>query len=169
MTELWFFGDPHFEHESCVSVFKRHDGSPLRDFANSIEMSEHIVERINSVVNPQDHLYLMGDIAMKKQFLPWVARCNGHKRLLFGNHDIFETDLYRRYFEKMTAYRVIDKVCFSHVPIHPASMGRFLGNAHAHLHHVQQELGEQYRCLSAEMLDNYTPVNLEQVKAKFGA
>jgi calcineurin-like phosphoesterase family protein len=168
MVDIWFIGDPHFGHESCVSVFKRHDGSPLRDFNNGLHMTEHIVECVNSVVKPQDHLYLMGDIAMKRQFLPWVAKCNGHKRLLFGNHDIFDTNEYTKYFEKVMAYRVIDKIMFSHIPIHPDSLGRFDGNAHAHLHHQPKELGPRYRCLSAEMV-NYTPVSLEQVKGMFSA
>ena len=161
---IFFFSDPHFDHGNTITLFKRHDGSPLRDFESVQHMNEHIVERVNSVVKPQDHLYCLGDVAMKKPGLEWMSRLNGHKRLLPGNHDIFDVKEYLKYFEKISAYRVLDNIMFSHIPIHTSCLGRFAMNAHGHLHHQPKQLDGPYLNLSVEMLNNYTPVSLEDIK-----
>ena len=171
MTTIWFLSDPHFGHAACVHTFKRQDGSPLRDFHSVIEMNETIIENWNNTVMPQDHAYLMGDIAMKREFLPLVRRLNGHKRLLFGNHDIFDYKTYAKDagFEKMMAMRVMDRIIFSHVPVHPGQLQRFKANVHGHTHQnfVMKEgrPDPQYMNVCCEVI-NYTPISLEQIKQR---
>jgi calcineurin-like phosphoesterase family protein len=139
--------------------FKKEDGSPLRTFSCVEEMDEHMIERWNSVVRPQDHLYHLGDVVMRQQVLDVVMpRLNGHKRLVRGNHDIFRTKHYMRYFDEVYGIRVLDNMVFSHIPIHPESLGRFKANVHGHTH-GQHPLGGKYIDVSAEAID-YTPVPL---------
>lgn len=139
--------------------FKREDGTPLRNFSSVEEMDEHMVEKWNSVVRPQDHLYHLGDVVMRQQVLDTVMpRLNGHKRLVRGNHDIFRTKHYLRYFDEIYGLRVLDNMIFSHIPIHPESLGRFKGNIHGHTH-GQHALGGKYIDVSVEAVD-YTPVPL---------
>jgi calcineurin-like phosphoesterase family protein len=122
-------------------------------------MDEHMIERWNSVVRPQDHLYHLGDVVMRQQVLDVVMpRLNGHKRLVRGNHDIFRTKHYTRYFDEIYGLRVLDNMIFSHIPIHPESLGRFKANVHGHLH-GQHSLGGKYIDVSVEAVD-YTPVPL---------
>lgn len=160
---LFFLSDTHFGHGNTITLFKRHDGTPLRDFESAEAMDEHLVERWNSVVKTADHVYHLGDVAMKRDKLSVLSRCNGHKRLIRGNHDIFRTKFYLQYFDEVMACRVFDNIMFTHIPIHPACMGRFAKNVHGHLHHQPAELEGQYRNISVEMI-NYTPVSLEELK-----
>lgn len=155
---IWIFSDPHFSHENIIQYCNR-------PFKNAAEMDEAMVERINSVVKPQDHLYCLGDVVMRRKQLAIVRRLNGHKRLVCGNHDIFDTKEYMEAgFKKIMAYRVMDNVILSHIPIHVESMGRFTGNVHGHLHDRAEYEGSYYN-VSVERI-NYTPVTLEEAKEK---
>ena len=53
------------------------------------EMNAGIVDLWNSVVGPDDHVWVLGDVAMGKiaESLPIIGQCNGRKTLVFGNHD----------------------------------------------------------------------------------
>lgn len=137
---------------------------PLRPFTSIEEMDETIIERWNAVVKPSDHVYHLGDVAMKQTTLALVARLNGHKRLVRGNHDIFKT---RKYldagFDEIYGVRVLDNAIMSHVPIHPDSFARFRGNVHGHLH--ANVLPLPYLNVCVEHTD-YRPLAWEDIKAK---
>lgn len=128
-------------------------------------MDQALVDNWNSKVRPQDHGYLLGDIAMKKPALHNVRRLNGHLRMIGGNHDIFNTaDYLKAGFEKVMAMRVIDRILFAHIPIHPASMGRFRAQVHGHIHN-NPGYGWPYINISAEEI-NYTPISFDEIEAK---
>jgi calcineurin-like phosphoesterase family protein len=101
---------------------------------------------------------------MKKSDISTVSRCNGHKRLLRGNHDIYPTKEYLPYFEEIYASRVLDGMIFTHIPIHPESLGRFGANVHGHIH-ASPCYGTRYYNVSVEAID-YTPVSLEDLKQR---
>ena len=161
MAEIYFVSDTHFGHENILKFNDVH-GTPLRSFESTEKMDEHIIACWNSVVRPHDKVYHLGDVAIAKRNVGTVSRCNGHKRLLRGNHDIFRTALYLQYFEEIGASRVMDNIIFTHIPIHPQSLGRFTGNAHGHIH-TQPGMGPGYLNLSVEAI-SYTPVPLYYVK-----
>lgn len=165
MTTIWIMSDPHFGHAKMLQ-FKRNDGSPLRDFPNVDAMDEYLIDRINSVVQDNHHLYMLGDIAIRKEHIKKVARCRGHKRWVPGNHDIFAIKEYLPFFEKVMGYRIFDDMILSHIPLHPESVKpRWSVNVHGHLHHQNPFLlGPKYFNVSAEMLPDYTPLSLEQIR-----
>lgn len=165
MVQIWIISDTHFGHANILK-FKREDGSPLRPFSNPDEMDEHMIERWNSVVKPQDHVYHLGDVAMRREHIRLIARCNGHKRLVRGNHDIYKTKDYLPYFEEIYGIRVLDNLIFTHIPIHPESLGRFTANIHGHIHANQSPSGA-YCNVSVEAID-YTPVALEDLRSRWG-
>jgi calcineurin-like phosphoesterase family protein len=163
VAKLWFLSDPHAWHEKII-------GYCDRPFANAQEMTEQLIERHNSVVRPQDHFYPLGDVAMKKPHLEWVSKLNGHGRLIGGNHDIFDVkDYLKAGYEKVMAMRIMDlpkggNALFAHIPIHPASMGRFRAQIHGHIHnHIGY--GFPYINVSAEVV-NYTPVSFDELVAQ---
>lgn len=156
---IWLISDTHFGHENII-------GYCGRPFACAAEMDEAIVKRWNEVVKPSDHVYHLGDVAMRKPDLATVKRLNGKKRLVMGNHDIFEVkDYLAAGFQKVMAVRVLDNVLLSHFPVHPGSLGRFRGNAHGHIHEKPSPAGP-YLNLCVERT-NYTPVTLEDVVKQF--
>lgn len=78
----FFTSDPHFGHARVIEYCKR-------PFANVDEMNEALVARWNATVTPRDFVYLTGDVALcpAAVALRFVARLNGQKFLVFGNHD----------------------------------------------------------------------------------
>ena len=183
MANLWFISDTHFRHENCWKLFKGADGLPLRPFLSTEEMDECIIQRCNEVVRPQDHLYHLGDVSMMRP--RFVARqlnaMNGHKRLIRGNHDIFKTKEYLEFFEEIHGMRVMDNICFTHVPIHPVCMGGYAANVHGHIHagpdltpamglrgKEQKIIVMPYINIVVEKTD-YRPLSLEEVKQRIKA
>lgn len=163
MAEIWFISDTHFGHANILT-FENDAGELLRPGFESIEAHDtEIVDRWNMVVKPQDHVYHLGDVAMHKEALATVKRCAGHKRLIFGNHDIYDVKYYREVgFEKFFGTRRLDNIIFSHYPIHPRSIGKADLNAHGHTHNNWSPSGS-YLNLSVEMI-NYTPVPLYRLR-----
>ena len=165
MANIFIISDTHFGHANILN-FKRDDGAPVRAFSCVEEMDQHMIDRWNSVVRPQDHVYHLGDVAMKKTSIETVGKCNGHKRLVRGNHDIFRTKDYLPFFEEIYGIRVLDGLIFTHIPIHPESLGRFKANVHGHVHALpHKHYGPRYYNVSVEVID-YTPVSLEDLKKR---
>lgn len=174
---MWIISDTHFTHGAMLR-FKREDGEPLRVFSSIEEMDETMVENWNRVVKPQDHCYHLGDVAMRKEHLKIIKRLNGKKRLIFGNHDIFEAKYYfEAGFQKVMGMRVLGGMLFTHVPIHPNSLGRFSVNVHGHIHDSLVIKRDQAILMDAEEWsvdkryfnacverNNYTPIALEEIK-----
>lgn len=174
MTERFIISDTHFGHANILT-FKNYDGSPVRPFGSVEEMDQTMIDNWNKVVRPQDVVYHLGDVAINKKYIHLVGRCNGHKRLIMGNHDIFKLDLYTPFFEKIMAMRVFPGKCImTHVPVHYDCLERFKLNIHGHLHNnkiakITRDYGmisasndDRYVNVSVECI-NYTPVPLESI------
>lgn len=132
--ELYFVSDTHFGHANILTF--QVDGVLMRPGFSSVEeMDQCMFDRWNEIVKPQDHVYHLGDVAMMKRFIDKCKLLNGHKRLLLGNHDIYDVkDYYAAGFKKIFGSRVIANILFSHIPVHPQSLGRFDANVHGHIH-----------------------------------
>ena len=153
---IFLISDTHFGHANIIQYCER-------PFADEHEMDEIMVERWNTVVRPCDHVYHLGDVAMRRQAMDVILpRLNGHLRLVRGNHDIFRTKDYLKYFDEIYGIRVLDNWLMTHIPVHPESLGRFKGNLHGHIHNNSSYPGA-YINLSVEQI-NYTPVALETIK-----
>ena len=179
MPAVWLVSDTHFGHEKTCTVFKRADGSPLRPFTSAEEMDDEMVRRWNERVRPNDKVYHLGDVVINRKALKTMARLNGDKVLIRGNHDIFRDDEYREYFRELRAYHVLNGMILSHIPVHEASLGRFGVNIHGHLHasRVKRARGVdartgavlygtendvRYHCVCVEQTD-FRPILLEDV------
>jgi calcineurin-like phosphoesterase family protein len=113
----------------------RNDGvTKLRPWDSPEEMDEAMVKAWNETVKPTDKVYHLGDVVINRKALKTLARLNGDKVLIRGNHDIFRDDEYRQYFRELRAYHVMNGMILSHIPVHEASLGRFGVNIHGHLH-----------------------------------
>jgi calcineurin-like phosphoesterase family protein len=170
MPAVFLVSDTHFGHAG-VCRFTRNDGvTKLRPWDDPNEMDEEMVRRWNDRVRPNDKVYHLGDAVINRKALKTLARLNGDKVLIRGNHDIFRDDEYRMYFRELRAYHVMNGMILSHIPIHPESLGRFGVNIHGHLHanRVMAEVfGEyvidtRYHCVCVEQTD-YTPILFEDV------
>lgn len=164
MSRTWVAADHHFGQANIIN-FKRDDGTPLRPFNSIEEHDEEIIARHNSVVKPEDRVYLLGDLCMHRRNIHTVGRLNGRLVLVKGNHDIFKIEDYLKYVDDIRAYVVQkdkngNKVIMSHIPVHPESLGRFGTNIHGHLHYNKID-DERYKCVSLEHTD-YRPIQIHE-------
>jgi len=165
MSRTWVISDTHFGHKG-VTQFLRKDGSKLRPWDHPDEMDEALVANWNSVVEPRDRVYHLGDVAINRRALPILNRLNGRKVLVKGNHDIFKLSDYVKYFDDIRAYVVgkfgPDKMyVMSHVPVHESQLYRFNINIHGHLHSDTLD-DPRYINVSVEQI-NYTPIELTEL------
>lgn len=141
-------------------------------------MDEALVANWNRVVGPKDKVYHLGDVVINRKALKILSRLNGEKVLIKGNHDIFRAEEYLEYFKDIRGSHILDKYVMTHIPIHTASIERWSGNIHGHLHsnkvmmHPMDIDGgrwpwpaedPRYFCASVENI-NYTPIAFEEVK-----
>ena len=177
MPGVFLVSDTHFGHAG-VCRFMREDGvTKLRPWDSPEEMDEEMVRRWNERVRPNDKVYHLGDVVINRRALPTLARLNGDKVLIRGNHDIFPDVEYGKYFRELRAYHVMNGMILSHIPVHEASLGRFGTNIHGHLHasRVKQargvdartgetlysnEIDTRYWCACVEQTD-FTPILFE--------
>lgn len=170
MAYIFLISDPHFGHDG-VCKFLREDGTKLRPWDNANEMDEALIKNWNEIVRPQDKIYILGDVSMRKENLSILKRLNGHKRLVRGNHDIFDTKEYLKYFDDIYGVRVLEDMILSHIPLHGNSItNRYNVNTHGHLHagFVKDTNGlpdSRYFNVSVEQI-NYTPISLEDLRIK---
>lgn len=170
MNNIFLTSDTHFGHNN-ICHFTNSDGSPVRPWDNHQEMDDALVENWNSVVKPNDKVYHLGDVVIKKQFLSIFERLNGIKVLIRGNHDIFKLKDYSQYFKDVRGCHVLDGLIFTHIPIHEESLGRFGCNVHGHLHgkRVMKSDGSgidpRYHNVCVEQT-NFTPIAFEDMKQK---
>lgn len=181
MPATFLVSDTHFGHEKTCTMFKRADGTPLRPFKTVEEMDEEMVRRWNERVGKKDKVYHLGDVVINRKYLEILGRLNGDKVLIRGNHDIFKLEDYTKYFRDVRGYHVMNGMIFSHVPVHPESLGRFGVNVHGHLHYQRvkkivgvdetgaftysDEIDPRYHCVCVEHTD-YTPITLEEVSKR---
>jgi calcineurin-like phosphoesterase family protein len=179
MPAVFLVSDTHFGHAG-VCRFTREDGvTKLRPWDDPNEMDEEMIRRWNDTVRPSDKVYHLGDVVINRKALSTLARLNGDKVLIRGNHDIFRDDEYREHFRELRAYHVMNGMILSHIPVHEASLGRFGVNIHGHLHasRVKRARGVdaktgavlystendvRYHCVCVEQTD-FAPILLEDV------
>ena len=174
MPAVFLVSDTHFGHAG-VCRFTRNDGvTKLRPWTDPDEMDEAMVKAWNERVRPTDKVYHLGDVVINRRALKTLARLNGDKVLIRGNHDIFRDDEYRLYFRELRAYHVMNGMILSHIPIHPESLGRFGVNIHGHLHanRVMKPLATsgqldvidpRYYCVCVEQTPDFAPILFEDV------
>jgi len=124
------------------------------------------------VVKPGDKVYHLGDVVMgqggREGFPALIARLQGQKRLVVGNHDDIKWLSQGGWFKKVMMWRVMPEfnILLTHVPIHEASIHERIVsvggvNVHGHIHEKASPKGP-YRCVCVEQT-NYTPVNIEEI------
>ena len=180
MPSVFLVSDTHFGHAG-VCRFTRNDGvTKLRPWDDPQEMDEAMIKAWNERVKHTDKVYHLGDVVINRKALPTLARLNGDKVLIRGNHDIFRDDEYRQYFRELRAYHVMNGLILSHIPIHEASLGRFGCCVHGHLHAnrvmkprgvdartgemlYRDEIDPRYYNVSVEQLPDFAPILFEDV------
>lgn len=192
MSKTYFASDHHFGHAKILTFTyndlvrdKTKVGKLIRPNFNTIEDHDtHIIKVHNSIVNDDDLVYFLGDIAWKtnKNALSNIAMLKGRKRITLGNHDdgdwLFKTGLFEHIY--LWKYFPDDNFIASHVPLAAVDLKRGGGNVHGHTHGLDiqeagyipikhsitdNELAAKYVNVSMEAID-YKPLELSEVKTR---
>jgi calcineurin-like phosphoesterase family protein len=82
MSKTWFISDTHHLHFNILRLSNR----PFKD---TQEMEDKLVEYWNALVEKEDHVYHLGDVAFANydKTVEFLGKLNGNKFLIRGNHD----------------------------------------------------------------------------------
>jgi calcineurin-like phosphoesterase family protein len=165
-----YISDLHFGHKNVI----RFDPRP---FADVDEMDHVMIELWNARVQPEDHVYILGDFCYRNgKSADWYLRqLRGHKHLVIGNHDrlTLENEKAMAYFEsvdKMMHVTDGDKqICLCHYPIADWYKGRH-GSWHIY-GHIHADKGDVYQLMktrphalnAAACINSYTPCSIDEL------
>lgn len=171
---IFFTADMHFGHENMIS-FVDYNGQKIRPFNTCQECDELMIENWNSMVRPQDKIYVLGDVCFNKNLGDKIMpRLNGKKCLIRGNHDNFKLSWYALWFYDVRGCHNLENYLLTHIPVHLDSKARFKMNIHGHLHRNIVYKNENeikvpdvwYRNVCMDY-NNYKPVSFEQIQHEF--
>ena len=173
----WVYSDPHFYHGN-ICKFEREPGVKLRPWDDAEQMTEDMIQWYNEMVEDQDRVYILGDIAFSPAHMrKAVSRLKGRKVLVPGNHEPPKMRKYFDLFDDVRGYVVKKGFIMSHIPIHPGSLSRWKLNIHGHLHanqtkdmfgrHQLQSNDERYYCACVEQT-NFRPKLLDDILKERG-
>lgn len=184
MGVIRYISDLHFDHTNILHF----DNRP---FLSVEHMNEELIKRWNSVVENDDHVYILGDFCWGKEdrWLEILNQLNGQKTLIKGNHDITPSKLTRNKFADVKDYKEINdngrRVVLCHYPM-PCYKNHFYGWYHlyGHVHtsfehnmmlHDKYLMGELYAApcrmynVGAMMpYMDFTPRTLDEIIASEG-
>ena len=169
MAKIWIISDTHWGHDNIYKFLREDKITRVRyHFDNSKEADEAMLELWNNRVQPQDHVYHLGDVAMKPQHIGLAAKCNGHKRLVLGNHDQDKVKLYSEAgFQKIYGMKHLAGLWLTHAPMYVnlADPRLPLGNIHGHIH--QNESPTLWHFNACVERINYAPIELDSIIGLF--
>ena len=78
----WLISDTHFNHTNIIRYCDR-------PFNSVGEMNQMLIANWNKVVEEEDTVFFLGDLASGHDPLSWLDLLNGHIVLIKGSHDRF--------------------------------------------------------------------------------
>lgn len=172
----WVYSDPHFYHGN-ICWFEREPGVKLRPWDDANEMTEDMIRWYNEMVDDQDRVYILGDVAFSPANIKnSVGRMKGRKVLVPGNHEPPKMRKYFDLFDDVRGYVVKKDFIMSHIPIHPGSLSRWKLNIHGHTHANQvpstndvneDVMDNRYFCACVEQT-NFRPILLDDILKQRG-
>lgn len=161
----FFVSDTHFGHKNIIKYCNR-------PYADVNEMNEALIRNWNSVVQPSDEVWHLGDFCMGgTQPKDWIPRLNGKIHLIQGNHDPHVED---QGFESVQHYKELrikgKKITLLHYPMrswngsHRGSWQLF-GHVHGTMtvKHGRKCIKDAFAMDVGVDCHNYTPVSFQEV------
>lgn len=167
---IYFTSDLHIGHDKDF-IWRP------RGFSSIEEHDTEIIKRWNSVVTPEDTVYILGDLCMSGNEKEWnrvYKVLNGEKIVIWGNHDTknklnkYQTEYNMTYLGFASIYKYNKRKAFflSHYPTFVSNFEdeRFFWNLSGHTHSPNKfEFGRYGIYNVAVDAHNCTPVSIEQI------
>ena len=165
---IWFTADTHLYHRNIIRYC-------LRPYADEIIMTEDLIRRWNSVVNPGDQVYHLGDVIFgdKNRLSQVMSRLNGEVTLIFGNHDqqikkLNLTSLFKHCADELEVTIEDQHILMRHYPVTDwpgRAAGTWLLHGHAHGQMVNEPHELIYDVGVDVPFNNYTPISFESLRS----
>lgn len=166
----YFTSDLHIGHDKDF-IWKP------RGFSSVEEHDTEILKRWNSIVTPEDTVYILGDLCMSGNEEEWnrvYKVLNGKKFIIWGNHDTnnklnkYQTEYGMTYLGFASFYKYSKKKMFylSHYPTLVGNFEeeRFFWNLSGHTHNSNKFEFGQYSIYNVAVdAHNCYPVSIEQI------
>jgi len=152
---IYLIADTHFGHTNIIKYCNR-------PFTSIDEMNDRLICNWNSIVQPADIVYHLGDFALgpAEQVRSYRHRLNGVIEIVMGNHDHRSVGFWTNLGIKAHKRPItIDGMIFSHAPV----VFPELPNVHGHIHENTTNIEGIHVCVSVEQI-NYTPIAIEKVR-----
>ncbi len=158
--KIFFIADTHFGEEAIL----RYENRPFKSVA---EMDSEMILRWNAVVGRDDLVYHLGDFGASGEESDVLAKLNGTKYLVKGNHDTQSNEFYRSAgFSEVYNLPVLfeDFWLLSHAPVY-VNENMPYANLFGHVHNspLVNNFSKQHYCVSVERI-NYQPISFEHIK-----
>ncbi len=169
----YYTADPHLGHENVISFCHR-------PFPSLEEMDKTIIECWRAVIQPDDDIYVLGDLIFKSADPEaYLKQLTGRIHLIRGNHDTFlKNKALERYFvgidDMLTIADEGRRVFLCHYPL--AEWPGYYRNAIHLFGHIHNNRNEA--CKIMENVPNsynvgvdcigYTPLTLTQILDLYG-
>lgn len=167
---IFYTSDLHFYHKNVIDYCSR-------PFETVEQMNETIVENWNSVVSPDDTVYVLGDVFFRLSATTelFLDRMNGTKHLIVGNHDMWyiKKPRFSGLFTGMNYRLVIEDegrmVVLSHCPLtewEGMNEGWYhvYGHVHNNLSELAVEMSSKKNAFNAGVdVNDFTPQTLAQL------
>lgn len=161
---VWFTSDTHFNHANIIKFCNR----PYTDVQ---DMEDQLIDNWNSKVKNNDTIYHLGDFA----FTWWkdassvddlLAKLNGNKILLIGNHDSFQvkkSKLWSSVHDYLEIKVSKQKAILSHYPFRVWNgMGHGSFMLHGHSHGSLLDIGGKTMDVGTDC-HNWHPIRFDEV------
>lgn len=166
---VWITSDLHLNHHNILNLEAdnlRKNGLGYIDTVD--KYNDMVIEHINSVVSPNDTLYILGDVVFggTDVITSLLSRINGYKILILGNHDRYSVTMARKMgFDEAYDHPIYlpeghGKVILSHYPLKEAFDNPYVVyNLHGHLHNSKLILPNYLNVNIA--MNEYYPIKLD--------
>ena len=170
---IYFTSDLHFGHQNIIQLTQR----PFNDIQ---EMNKKLIDNYNSVVEKDDIVYFLGDIAHEltlDEIYNLLSQLKGRKILIRGNHDLsYEYELTNRkqkIFDEINDFKMIQEnnliFVLSHYPMlswFDSRKGTIMLHGHIHAKNnynlANQKLGLRRFDVGVDA-NNYYPISLNSI------
>lgn len=168
---IYFTSDLHLGHNAAVRMCDR-------PFENAEDMNRVLIQNINARVTKNDTLYILGDLAHRtpvEQVNEWIAKINGKKILIKGNHDKnYDASLFEGIYDFLEVHFNGQSISLMHYPMmswpksHHGSI-----HLHGHMHNkpdynLQQREEGVLRYDVGVDANFYCPVSLQEILTFMG-
>lgn len=155
--KIRFIADLHIGHKKMLN-------NPFRGNCPDLDSyHDWLVNQWNIEASKNDLTWVLGDVSFSKKHNDVLKRMIGSKNLILGNHDQFDLDEYRKYFNKVHGFVKKYNLWLSHAPIKDSSL-RGRANVHGHTHSSEMVNGSHI-CVTVEAL-NGKPITLKEILEK---